>query len=72
MKAKSTKQVIKAIGSDKLSLYRGKDYWYWVYDDKTDRYDSLMVYVMRLGDLSLERWVEEGKAFVAKMEKSDV
>lgn len=71
MKTKSTKQVIKAIGSDKLALYSGKDYWYFVYDDiaKTGRYDSLTVLIPRLGDWSLERWVEEGKDFVAKTEK---
>jgi hypothetical protein len=70
MKTTSTKQVIKAIGNEHLSLYRGNGYWYFIYDDikATGRYDSLSVLTMRLGDLSLERWVEEGRELVAKME----
>jgi hypothetical protein len=68
--ATSTKQVIKAIGSDKLELVAGKGYWYFIYDDtKAGRYDTRSVYVMRLGHLSVEEWVKEGREFVAKMEQ---
>lgn len=67
----TTKQIIKKIGSDKLELTKnaGDGYWYFIYDNKAaGKFDTLSIYVMYLNDMSIERWVEEGKDFVAKME----
>lgn len=69
MKTKSTKQVIKAIGCDKLELVAGKGYWYFIYDDVAKAlYDTRSIPVYTLREASLEFWVAEGKEFVAKME----
>ena len=53
-------QIIKKIGNPNLNLYAGKGYFYFVYD-KGDVFDDRSVYTIRLNDLSLDRWVEEGK-----------
>lgn len=70
MNAKSSKQIIKQIGCPHLNLYRGEGYWYFIYDNLSNGgvYDSHSVYVMRLNDMGLDRWVDEGKAFVKKVE----
>jgi hypothetical protein len=71
MKPKSTKQVIKAIGSDKLELVRGRGYWYFIYDDVAKGlYDTKSVYVMHLRDMDFDQWVSDGREFVAKMERT--
>lgn len=60
-------QIIRKIGCPHLSLFAGKDYWYFVYDNtKTGDYETHSVYTEYLHDLSLEEWIKEGKAFVAK------
>jgi hypothetical protein len=68
-KAASTKQIIKMIGNENLTLYRGEGYWYFVYDDFSANkvYETRSVHVMRLSHLDLEKWVEEGKDFVAEV-----
>lgn len=67
--AKSAREVIKAIGNESLNLYRGEGYWYFVFDNvERALYDSESVYTMRLNDMALDRWVEIGKAFAAKVE----
>lgn len=71
--AKSAREIVKAIGCPHINLYRGEGYWYFIFDDlaATGRYDSESVYCMRLNDMSLERWVESGKSFVARMEQEN-
>jgi hypothetical protein len=64
----TTKQILRAIGNANLSLYKGDGYWYFVYDDKGDLYDDLSVYTMRLNDLPLSSWVEDGRALISKVE----
>ena len=54
-------QIIKKIGNPHLSLHAGKGYFYFVYDKSDREFDERSVYTMRLNDLSLDRWVEEGK-----------
>lgn len=54
-----------------LELVKGKDYFYFVYDDGK-KYDTLSVMVPRLNDIPLAQWVAEGREFCAKMEKTDV
>jgi len=65
------KSVIKAIGDPRLELVAGKGYWYFVFNDirKNNLFDTQSVMVMRLSDLSQERWIEEGKDFLAKMQQ---
>lgn len=68
----SSKAILKAIGCDKLSLVRvpGDGYWYFAYDAiESNFYETESIYVMRLNDMSLERWVEYGVSFVAKSEE---
>lgn len=70
---KSAAEILRKIGCTHLRLYRGKGYWYFVYDtldgaDSNGLYDDEMVYVMRLNDMTLERWIETGTNFVNRME----
>lgn len=70
MKTTSTKQVIKAVGSDKLQLVRGAGYWYFIYDDVANGiYETTSVMTMRLGDFTVEEWAADGREFVAKVER---
>ena len=61
-----TSSVLSAIGDKHLKLYAGKSYWYFVYDDGK-LYDTHSVFVMRLNEMPLERWIEEGQDFLKKM-----
>jgi hypothetical protein len=62
--------VINQIGCQHLALYQGKGYWYFVFNDEArNMFDDRSVYTMRLSDMAIERWVEEGKDFVAKVER---
>ena len=67
-KATNVKQIIKAIGCDKLELVRvvGHAYWYFCYYD-VDIYETESVYVPRLNRMTVDQWVEIGKDFVAKV-----
>lgn len=68
----TSKAILKAVGSAKLSLYyvTGHGYWVFAYDDIAGRnvYDTESVYVPRLNSMSFDRWVEQGKDFLNKME----
>jgi len=60
--------VTKHIGDPRLSLVAGDGYWYFVFDDVAAKlYETHSVFVMRLHDLPLERWIEEGKDFLNEM-----
>lgn len=67
----STPAVNKAIGDPRLKLVAGKGYWYFIFDDveKHNIFETHSIYTMRLNDMPLERWVEEGKDFLAKMKQ---
>jgi hypothetical protein len=66
----SAAKILRKIGCPHLRLYRGKGYWYFVYDD-FGRYDSHSVYEMYLGGPEyLDFWVAEGRELVAKMEQA--
>lgn len=62
------KAILKAIGEPNLSLYRGKGYHYFVYDNEKDGSEMIhgdhSVYVYRLNMCSLDWWVKEGQDFV--------
>lgn len=61
----TTRQILKAIGCPILNLYQGKGYWYFVYDDlDANVFETHSVYAVRLNQLPLETWVQEGQDFV--------
>ena len=61
--------ILKALGDDRVSLEVGDEYFYFLYSESgNDYYMDRCVYVPRLKDLSLARWVEEGKAFIASID----
>lgn len=68
-----TKSVVKAIDIPEtatLELVKGEGYWYFVFDDIPNNvYETESVYVTKLNHLDLERWIEIGKAFVAKIKE---
>lgn len=73
--ARSAKQILSKINCPHLDLVRvtGKEggYWYFVYDDVPNNvYETESVYVMRLNDMDLNRWVSTGLSFVLETEKS--
>lgn len=63
----TTKQVNKAIaalgGSEEL--VKGDGYCYFVGGD-TENWEQASVYVPRIGDLTVEQWVDEYKSLKAK------
>ena len=67
------KKIIKEIGNPYLSLYRGKGYHYFVYDNGKDGDEMVFldysVYVNRLNHLSLEQWVSYGNDCIKEVEK---
>lgn len=65
----TAKQIIKAIGSQHLNLYRGNGYQYFIFDDKARNFHEChSEYTMRLNDYPLDCWVEIGKSFVDECE----
>lgn len=61
----TTRKILKAIGCPILSLYKGEGYWYFVYDDlDRNMFETQSVYAVRLSDMPLETWVQEGREFV--------
>ena len=72
-KAFTSKQILKAIGNDKLNLYKGPGggYWYFVYDD-TDAggaYGDVSVYCCYLNQMSFEKWVDRGQGAIEQVLK---
>ena len=62
----SVRKILQEVGDDHLQLHPGKGYWYFVYDDTAAAiYDSRSIMVMRLSDLTFDRWLEEARDFVA-------
>jgi GH43 family beta-xylosidase len=60
----------KSIACPHLELVGGDGYFYFAFDDEgTGRFETHSVYVNRLNDLPFEAWVEEGRAFAARMEE---
>lgn len=70
-RARSVKEVLRAVGSSYLSLYKGEGYWYFIYDNgclEALVYESFTVYAMRLNDMTRDAWVERGRDFVTGVE----
>ena len=47
-----------------VSLYKGKGYFYFVYDDGPT-YDSFSVYTYRITDMPMSEWIAIGRRFAA-------
>lgn len=59
---------IKVKDGIKFELVRGEGYWYFVYDNGDDIYETHSVYCMYLSQMSDIKWIDEGRSFVKKME----
>jgi hypothetical protein len=68
VKARSVAQVLNAIKCKNLQLYKGEGYWYFEYDDGDKVFDTHSVMTMYLSSMTVQQWVEEGTAFVKRME----
>jgi hypothetical protein len=65
--------VVKALRDPRLKLVAGKGYWYFIFDDvKANRYETHSVLVMRLNQLPLKQWIEEGREFLNKVTSKGV
>jgi hypothetical protein len=52
-----------------VELVKGKGYWYFTASDVArNLFDSETILVMRLNDMPSARWVEDGVAFVSRVE----
>ncbi len=61
--------ILKALNDDRISLEVGEDCFYFLFSESGyGYYMDRCVYVSRLNHLSLEQWVEEGKAFIASID----
>jgi len=61
-------QIINKIGNPNLNLYKGQDYFYFVYDDgNITNYSDHSVYVSKLNHLALDQWVEHGESFIKEV-----
>jgi hypothetical protein len=72
MPALSAKNIIKAVGCEnvkELVKNAGDGYWYFIYAGD-GKFETHSIYTMYLNDMHFERWVEEGKDFVAKIENN--
>lgn len=75
MFARSVKQIIQKIGNKNLNLYYDRKtgpYWYFVYDDGDKIFATRTILVPRLGDLTLNAWIELGQEFVKEVENEEV
>jgi len=62
------KQIIKKIGNPHLNLYVGNGYFYFVYDNTDpNQWEDHSINVLRLHDMSLDQWVEEGNRFLKEV-----
>lgn len=57
-------RVLRAIGNDRLALVKGEGYWYFIYDDPGGGvFETHSVMVMRLNQMPLGDWIDEGERF---------
>lgn len=66
----TTKQILKAINCPNLDLIKvqGHGYFYYAYDDMPI-YETESVYCNTLSQMSLEKWVEAGHAFLKTVQE---
>ena len=60
--------IVNAINNPHVSLYKGEDYWYFVYDDGSF-YRERCVYVHQLNELTLEQWQDEADELLWLVER---
>lgn len=71
MKPFTSKQILKAVGSNNLELVKGEGYWYFVYDDiENNIYETKSIYCMFLNQSSFDYWVSDGKDFVQEIKNT--
>ena len=66
-----TARVRRETGCDIIELERGPGYFYWIYDDGGQHYETEMVYSYRLNHMPFEMWVRDGVDFVERMERGE-
>jgi len=64
----TTREILRAVKCQHLSLHKGEGYWYFVFDNGVE-YETKSVYAFRLNDLSFGAWVEEGLELISDIEK---
>ena len=52
-----------------LTLYKGKGYFYFIFDNGTD-YECHSVYVNNFRDYTIERWIDIGQTFLNSINRS--
>jgi hypothetical protein len=62
-------QVLDRINNPFLTMHKGPGYWYFVFDDESRGiYESHSVYVNTLRFMTVTRWEEEARSFLAEIE----
>ena len=51
-----------------IELVKGKGYFYFIFDDGGKKYETLSVMVYALNQMSLERWLSDGRDFIKQCE----
>lgn len=63
------KSINKVFQEDNLpiELVKGEGYFYLIYDDvENNIYETVSIYTVRLGDMTKDRWIEEGRTFATE------
>lgn len=65
----NTRKILATIKCEHLALCKGDGYWYFIYDRPSlNIFETHSIYTVRLNDLPLETWVEEGHSFAQSIE----
>ena len=63
--------IVNTVNNPHLNLYKSEDCWYFVYDNAdAGIYENRTVYVYRLNELSLDKWIDEANDFVKEIENA--
>lgn len=68
-KARSVKEILKAVDCPVLDLWKADGYWVLQYDNPAlGIYETKSEMVNYLNSMTLEQWVDSAKAFIHKVE----
>lgn len=69
MASTTIRKILKELGEQKLGLYKGTGYFYFVYDDvdESDFYLDHSVSICHLNHMSHEDWIAEGRDFLTQV-----
>lgn len=70
MSRRTAKDILDAVGEPHLDLQRGQGYWYFVYDDGAETFETHSVFTPRLSDGSLDMWIREARTFLEGLQNS--